>query len=248
MTSPASVPAPQPEPLSQAARVIDTFIAPNKTFTDLRRSANWLVPFLLIVIATEALVVVADKKVGFEKMAENSLLLQPKAAARLDQLSAEDRAKQMQKVVNITSVSSYLSPVFILVFLLIVAGILLGTFNFGMGAELTFNQCMAVAMYASMTGILKSLLAILALAVGSGESFMLQNPLASNLSPLVDPSSHFLYSIAMNLDLFNIWTLVLSGIGLSCLTKVRRGTCLAVVFGWWAVWVLGTSGVGAAFS
>ena len=248
MTSPAAIPPSQPEPLSQGARVVDTFIAPSKTFTDLRRNANWLVPFLLLVVFTEALVVVADKKVGFEKIAENGLTLQPKAAARLDQLPAEDRARQMQTVVKITSVSSYLSPVIILVFLLIVAAVLLATFNYGLGAELTFNQSMAVVMYASLPGIIKSLLAILALAVGTGESFILQNPLASNLSPLVDPSSHFLYSVAMNLDLFTIWTLVLSGIGFACLTKLKTGTSMGVVFGWWVVWVLGTSGLGAAFS
>ncbi len=52
----------------------------------------------------------------------------------------------------------------------------------------------------------------------------------------------------MNVDLFTIWTLVLAGVGLACLAKVKRSTCLMVVFGWWAVWVLGISGLGAAFS
>ena len=150
MSSRATVPPSQPEPLSEVARVIDTFVAPQKTFTDLRRSANWLVPFLLLLIATEALVFVADKKVGFEKIAENGLALQPKAAARLDQLSPEDRAKQMQTVVKITAISSYLSPAIILIFLLIFAAVLLATFNFGLGAELTFNQALAVCIFASL--------------------------------------------------------------------------------------------------
>jgi hypothetical protein len=247
MTSAASVP-PQPAPLSEPERVIDTFVAPAKTFTDLRRSANWLVPLLLLIIFTEALVFVADRKVGFAKMTENGLALQPKQAAKLDQLPPEDRARQMQAIVKFTAVASYGSPVLIVVFLLIVATVLLATFNFGMGAELTFNQSTAVVMYASLPGIIKSLLAILALAVGSGEGFILQNPLASNLSGLVDPSSHLLYSVATQVDLFMIWTLVLAGIGFSCLTKVKRGTCLGVVFGWWVIWVLGASGISAAFS
>ena len=248
MSSAAAASPPQPEPLSQVGRVVDTFVAPTKTFEDLRRSANWLVPLVLLVISTEALVWVADKKVGFQKMAENGLALQPKAAARLDQLSAEDRASQMEKIVSVTAVTSYLSPAIVVVFLLIVAAVLLATFNYGLGAELSFNQCVAVVMYASLPGIIKALLAILALMVGSGEGFLLQNPLASNLSPLIDPSSHFLYSLAMNLDLFTIWTLVLSGIGFACLTRQSRGTCLGVVFGWWVIWVLGLSGFTAAFS
>ncbi len=248
MTSASAVPSPPPEPLSQVARVVDTFVAPSKTFTDLRRNANWLVPLLLTILATEALVFVADRKVGFEKIAENGLALQPKQAAKLDQLSPEDRAKQMQLVVKITSVSAYVSPAILLVFLVIVGAILLATFNFGMGAELTFNQTMAVVMYSSLPGIVKALLAILALAAGAGESFTFQNPVASNLSPLVDPSSHFLYSVATQVDLFTIWTLVLASIGFACLTKAKRGACMAVVFGWWAVWVLGVSAIGAAFS
>jgi len=244
----AAVPPPSQQPLSEVERVVDTYVAPTKTFIDLRRSANWLVPLLLIVITTEALVFVADRKLGFEKIAENGLALQPKQAARLDQLSPEDRAKQMQTITKVSAVISYGSPVIVIIFLLIFAVVLLATFNFGMGAELTFNQCMAVCMYTSLPVLVKDLLAIVALMVGSGEGFTFQNPVASNLSGLVDPSSHFLYSVAMQLDVFMIWTLVLAGIAFACLTKIKRGTCLGVVFGWWVVWVLGIAGFSAAFS
>jgi Yip1 domain len=248
MTAAHPVPPPEEKPLSEVERVVDTYIAPSKTFTDIRRSANWLMPVLLLIIATEALVFVADRKVGFAKMAENGLALQPKAAARLDQLPPDKRAEQMQVVVKITAYSSYLSFAIVIVFLLIVSVVLLMTFSFGMGAELTFNQCTAVVMYASLPLIVKNLLAILALAIGSGEGFLLQNPLASNPSGLVDPSSHFLYSLATQVDLFMIWTLVLAGIGFACVTRKKQGTCLGVVFGWWAIWVLGISGVSAAFA
>ena len=123
-----------------------------------------------------------------------------------------------------------------MIILAIIAAVLMATFNFGFGAELTFNQSLAVCMYASLPGILKALIAMLAIGVGGGESFTFQNPVASNLSGLVDPSSHFLYSIATSLDIITIWTLVLTGIGFACLTKVKRGACLGVVFGWWAWW------------
>ncbi len=58
----------------------------------------------------------------------------------------------MQTVVKVTSVSSYLSPAIIIVFLLIVAAVLLATLNYGMGAEVGFNQSVAVVMYASLPG------------------------------------------------------------------------------------------------
>ncbi len=238
----------EPKPLSEIERVVDTFVAPTEAFTDLRRSANWLVPFLLVVIGTVALVFVADKKIGMEKIVDNQLAMQPKQAETLDKLPADQRAERMQTVIKINRIASYLSPIIVLVFLLIVAAVLLGTFNFGLGTELTFNQCIAVCMYASLPGVIKSLLAILAVVVGSGEGFTFQNPLASNLSGLVDPSSHFLYTLTTSADLFAVWTLILSGIGFSCLTKVKRSTCLAVVFGWWLIFILASSGLSAVLS
>jgi hypothetical protein len=236
------------KPLNEVERVVDTFIAPSKTFTDLRRSSNWFVPWLLLAIISMAMVFVVDKKLGMEKVVENQMALQPKQAARLEQLSPEQRAAQIQTIVKFNRVIAYAYPVVIVIVLAIIAAVLMATFNFGFGSEVTFNQSLAVCMYASLPGIVKALIAMLAIAVGGGEGFTFQNPVASNLSGLVDPGSHFLYSIATSLDIITIWTLVLTGIGFSCLTKAKRGVCLGVVFGWWAVVVLAGAGLAAAFS
>ncbi|MGB9254419.1 MAG: YIP1 family protein [Candidatus Korobacteraceae bacterium] len=248
MSSAAPVAPLEEKPLSEVERIVDTFVAPSKTFTDLRRSSNWLVPWVLMAIVGTALVFVVDNKLGMEKVVENGLALAPKQAAQLDKLSPDARAAQIEKVVKFNRVVAYTYPIVILIFLCIVAAVLLGTFNFGLAAELRFNQCLAVCMYASLPGILKTLIAILVIAMGAGEAFTFQNPIASNLSPLVDPNSHFLYSVATSVDLFTIWTMVLTGIAFSCLSKVKRGTCMAVVFGWWLLVVLVGAGISAAFS
>jgi len=67
MSSAALAVPPEQKPLSEVERVVDTFVAPSKTFTDLRRSSNWIVPWLLLAIATIALVFVVDKKLGIER-------------------------------------------------------------------------------------------------------------------------------------------------------------------------------------
>jgi hypothetical protein len=76
----------QPAPLSEAQRLIDTFIAPAKTFTDLRRSAMWWAPFLLIVIVSVLFVSVVDQKIGFRKVFDNIIQQQPKQAERIENL------------------------------------------------------------------------------------------------------------------------------------------------------------------
>jgi hypothetical protein len=235
----ASTSAPlEPEPLSEAERVVDTFVAPTKTFLDLRRSSRWLVPWLLVAIASVAMVYVVDSKVGMETVANNQMAAQPKMAAKLDQLPPEKRAAQIQTIAKYTRIVGYANPVVLLIVIAIIAAILMATFNFGFGAELSFNQCIAISMYASLPGILKALIAILGIFVGGGQGFTFENPVASNLGALVDPSSHFLHSVATSLDLFTIWSLVLTAIGYACLTKAKRGACFGVVFGWWALVVL----------
>ena len=248
MSTTAASPTPEPSPLSQAERVVDTFLAPGKAFTDIRRSASWWLPWLLTAIVGWAMVYVVDKKIGIEKVVENQMAMSPKQAAKLDQLPPDQRAAQMETVVKFNRVIAYAFPFISLVIAAVIAGVLLGTFNFGLGAELKFKHCMAVTLYSWLPGVIKALIAILAVSIGGGEGFTFQNPVASNLSGLVDPSSHFLYALATSLDLFTLWSLVLAGIGYSCLTKVKRGTCMGVVFGWWAVVVLAGAGIGALFA
>ncbi len=248
MSSATAVVPPEGQPLSEVERVIDTFVAPSKTFTDIKRSASWWMPWVLMSIFGLALIFTVDKKVGMEKVAENSIQLSPKRAAKVDQLPPEQRASQMELAAKMTRILAYASPVLTVIIVGVIAAVLMATFNFGLGAELKFMQCMAISMYAFLPGIIKVLLVIVTIVIGGGEGFTFEQQLASNLGPLVDPSSTFLHSIASSLDLFNIWTLVLTGIGYSCVTRVKRGTCMAVVFGWWAIVVLGSGAIAAVFS
>jgi hypothetical protein len=247
MTTPAATPA-EIAPLSQTERVIDTFVAPVKTFTDIRRSASWWVPWLITAIVGLCLVSLVEKKIGMEKVAENRLALAPKQAAKLDQLTPDQRARQMELSAKISRWFAYSFPLTHLIIVAIMAAILLGTFNFGFGAELKFKQCFAIGNYAFLPGIIKALLAILTVFLTGGEGFVFENPVASNLGALVSPSSAGLYSLASSIDIFNIWIVALTGIGYSCVTRVKRSTCMAVVFGWWAFNALLWAGVAALFN
>src|ERR1700727_562518 len=96
MSSPITPPPPQmysspetavAEPsgpgLSEPQRLVNTFIAPSKTFADIRRNASWWVPLLLISIFSIAFFVTIDKKVGFDQVAR-TMLENNKAIQQLD--------------------------------------------------------------------------------------------------------------------------------------------------------------------
>src|SRR5579864_110894 len=136
-TSPT--PTPQAEPLSQGARIINTFIAPSKTFTDLRRSASWWAPFLLMVVVSSALVYTAGQKIGFRKIMENQMQAQPKAQERLDNLPADQREARLEAGAKFTGVISYAFPILTLLIWVIIATALFGTFKFAAGADVSFK-------------------------------------------------------------------------------------------------------------
>lgn len=149
-----------------------------------------------------------------------------------------------------TRTISYLFPAITIFFWLIIAAALFATFRFAAGADVSFKVAMAIVVYSALPLMLKSLLAMLSVAAGmSPDSFSFQNPVATNPGYFLTPSDNvFLYSIASALDIFMIWTLVLTAIGFTCVSKVKSGTSYAIVFGWWAVFTLIGAGISVAFS
>src|SRR6266849_4025977 len=247
---PAQTPAPETAPLSQGARIINTFIAPSKTFTDLRRSAAWWAPFLLMVAISTVFVYTAGQKIGFRKIMENQMQAQPKQQARLEQLPADQREEQMQKGAKFTQIISYVFPLITFIIWLIIASVLFATFKFAAGADVSFKISLAIVIYAALPLILKTLLSTLSVVAGmSPDSFSFQNPIASNPGYFMNPADNvFLYGVASAFDIFMIWTLVLTAIGFTCVSKVKRGTAFGIVFGWWLVFTLLGAAIGAAFS
>jgi hypothetical protein len=239
-------PSQEAPPLSEGQRIVNTFFAPGKTFTDLRRSASWWAPFLISAIVSLSFVYVADQKVGFRKIAENQLRAQPKQADQVERMPPDQREKTMQQRTGVTRVISYGFFVFILIWYAIVAAVLLATLKFALSAEVKFKTLFALVIYASLPGILKAILAMASLLAGvAGDSFTFQNPVATNPGYFVDPATNpVLYSCLSAFDVFSIWAMILGAIGITCITKVKTGTAFAVVFGWFAVLVL----VGVAFT
>jgi hypothetical protein len=244
------VSAPVPASLSEGARIIDTFVAPSKTFTDLRRSAAWWAPFLLMVVVSSAMVYTAGQKIGFRKIMENQMQAQPKTQERLERLPADQREKQLEQGAKVTQIVSYVFPAITLVIWLIIATALFATFKFAAGAGVSFKVSLAIVVYAALPLMLKTLLSLISVAAGmSPDSFSFQNPIASNPGYFMSPAGNvFLYSVASALDIFVIWTLVLTAIGFTCVSKVKSGTAYTIVFGWWAVFTLVGAAIGAAFS
>jgi hypothetical protein len=248
---PASpVPTPESAPLSEGARIVNTFIAPSKTFTDLRRNASWWAPWLLISICSMLFIYAMGRQIGFDQISKNQVAHSSRAE-QFEKLPADQQARQIHLSSNIIRYFAYGSPLMILFYFLISTVVLWATFKIAAGAETSFGQAYAIVMYASLPGIIGAILGIVSLFAGvDPEGFDINNPVGTNLAYYLDPAttSKFLHGMASAVDLINIWTIVLLGIGFACTSKVKRSTAIGIVAAWYLVYKLTTAGLAAAFS
>ncbi|MFL6389609.1 MAG: YIP1 family protein [Terriglobales bacterium] len=243
----ASSPA-APEPggpgLSEPQRLVNTFIAPSKTFTDIRRNASWWVPLLLISVFSISFFVMVDKKVGFEQVGR-TMLANNKAIQQLD--PAQQEQAYARTAIGL-KVGEYAAPIFILIYVLIIAAVLMATFNFIMDAQVSFGQSMAIVMYGWLPSIVSAILSIFALAFGDPEGFRMDNPVGTNPAHFMDPAStsKFLYAMLTSLDVISLWIVILIGIGfaLNAKKKISIGSAITTV----AVWYFIVKLFGAGFA
>jgi hypothetical protein len=231
--------------LSEPQRLINTFIAPSKTFADIRRNASWWVPFLLISIFSIAFFVTIDKKVGFDQVGR-AMLENNKA---IQQLSPAQQQQAYSRSAIGLKVGEYAAPVFILIYVLIIAAVLMATFNFIMDAQVPFSKAMAIVMYGWLPTIVTSILAMFGLAFGNPEGFRLENPVGTNPAYFLDfnTTSKFVYTILTGFDVITWWSIALIGIGfaLNAKKKISLGSGIGAVAVWYFIYKLGSAGLAA---
>lgn len=249
MTSDVTVSGQTGQGLNEVERVVDTFIAPTKTFTDILRSASWWLPFVLLVLVTLATTIVVDKQVGFQRVAENQIHQNPKQEERFNQLTEEQKTTQLRSAAGIYRYVSYASFLLVLIFVGIFALIYWASFNFGLGTRTTYGQMFAVWMYASLPKLIVGLLTIVVLLFsGSADSYNTQNPVGTNPAYYMPDAAPWLRAFLSFFDIISFWQLALLILGTAIVAKVSRGKAAAVVLGWWAFGLLLSVGIAAATS
>jgi hypothetical protein len=174
-----------------------------------------------------------------------------KRADQFDKLPADQQASQIKLSSNIIRYAAFGSPLLVLFYFLIATVALWATFNFGAGANAGFGKSYAVFMYGSLPGIVGAILGIISMFAGvNPEGFDINNPVGTNLAYYLDPEAtgKFIHSMASALDVISIWSIVLIGIGYSCISKVKRSTAITIVAVWFLVYKLVGASIAAAFS
>jgi hypothetical protein len=239
----SSSPNPNAPPLSEGARIVNTFVAPSKTFTDLRRSAAWWGPWILVSVVSLLFVYAVQRQVTFEQISKNQIAHSARAD-QFEKLPADQQARQLNLSSKIIGFTMFGSPLLILLVSLVTTVALWATFKVGAAADTTFGQAYAITLYAGLPGIVGGLLGVISLFAGANpEGFDINNPVGTNLAYYLDPETtgKFVRGMASSLDVLSIWTIILIGIGYACTSKVKRSTAITIVAVWYLVYKLAAS-------
>ena len=248
----------QPEraALSEPARIINTFVAPQETFQDVKRKASWFAPWLVLAIFAVIFAFVAVQKLDMTQVVRESIERSPMAQRRLEQLTPEQRERGMAFQVAFTKVSFFAFPVIVLIVGLIIGAVLMGVFNFGFGTEVSFQQALSITFYAFLPGIIGYVLLVIAILLRSDPNSIdlaSGNPIATSPAFFMDWSANkFLYALASGADIIRIWQIILLGLGFATVAssprrKLAPSTAIVTIFAIYAVLVIGRAGFATAF-
>lgn len=236
-------------PLSQVERVVDTFVAPRKTFTDILRSANCWLPMVLIVLLTAGWAFSVDRTVGFAAANEVQMAKNPKYEEQMQQAPPEQRARRMAIGAAFTKWFSYFGFVIVFMVMALEALILWASFNFGLGAQTRFGQVFAVVVFAGLPRALIWVLSIILLFAGVGrDNFDMRNPVGTNLGYFLTDSPKWMQSAGQFFDILGLWTLALLVLGMAIISRKKISQSATVVVGWFVLILLVVTGFSVAFS
>ncbi len=248
MASLVSTPEQEPagNPFGNAVKVL---FSPGQAFRSIAVRPTWWAPIVIVMILSCLITYTYGKRAGWEGFMRKQI----ESSSRTAQMPAEQKERIIEQQAKYAPIFGYVfSVVGPLAAMLIVGGVLLFVFNFGMAAGLTAKQYFAVAAYGWMPEVIKGLLAFPVMFLKEPDMLDIQNLVATNLAAVMDAetTSKWLLRLGTSMDLFNIWNIALISIGISTMTKgkISFGKALAGVLGLFVVWVLLATGWAAIFS
>jgi hypothetical protein len=225
-------------------RLQGIFFEPTKTFQAINvRPSFWLPLVLTVVIA-----ILLSQALAYFVDLEDILLQQVKLNPQAAQLTEEQLEQQIKYTMPLFKwVGPVVAPP---AMLFLFSGLILLMVHLS-GSETTYKKLLGVTSHSLfLQGLVGAVLTILVYALASDpKAIDIQNPVYTNLSPLVDTrESPILYKIASSMDLVVWYVIYLLGLGTATVSRrmtVGKGVLLVAILyfiyvllgvGWAAVW------------
>jgi hypothetical protein len=247
MASPVT-PLPEPTPpVSSVGRIFGVIFSSKPTFESIAQYPTWLAPMIVLTLLSFIMSSVLANRADWREVVREQL----EQSGKLDQIAQDKREDTITGGAiiskNITYVAGLLLPSLAV---LISSAIYLGAFNLIFGAQFNFKTTFSIVSYASIPSALRAILGTVILLLKDPSTINPNNFVASNVAAFLSSDSpRWLMTLGSFLDLFALWSLVLTAIGFSVVNpkKIRWGTSMGVVIGVYLAIMLVFVGLAAAF-
>jgi hypothetical protein len=239
-----SAPAPAlPEPGSLVARLVGVIFSPRATFAKLVPKAPWLGALAVVTLLTAGgQYAFLSTEVGQEAMVDQQVhQAELRNGGNITQQQIDMFESLKTKNRYIVGVSILIvGPIMTFVF----AGIYFGVFNALLGGDASYKQVLAIVTHSGAVNIVQTLFVLPLNYVR--ESASSATTLGVFVQSFMDESS-FVARVLGMIDLFIVWNLVVSAIGLGVLYRRKTGPIFWSLMGVYVVIVLAIAGVMRAF-
>lgn len=237
-----SVPEQPPED-SFFSRALGVFISPGQAFEGIVRRPDFLAPLIICTLGSMALIEAMLEKIGAAQIVRRAL----ETSGRASQMTPEQLDQAVHRSATLTAIIMRAGAVIgVPVFLLIIAAIGLFIVNVIFGESVDFKTAFAVACYANLVLMVGVVLGLVVILFGDVERFSPENPIPSTVGFFLNPqeTSRWVYALASSFDIFRVWFIVLTSLGLSVASRRKVGTVgiFLTFFGLWVLWVLAHTG------
>jgi hypothetical protein len=228
-------------------RVAGVLFAPAETFEDIARRPDVLMPLILILLISFLSTAIVMPRMDFEAMAAEQGETMRKHNPNM---TSADIERMERFTVAIAKVTGWISPLFVLLWWVIIAAVLLLAMRL-MGGEGSFKQAFSGTLYSWIPLVLFGIItSIVVLARGSFDPTTASTLVKSNPAFLVDMQEQpVLFSLLASFDVFTIWTIALLILAVAAISKLSRAKSAAIVISLWLVMIvikLGFAALGAA--
>ncbi len=219
-----------------AARVIGVVVSPAATFAAVAANPRWLGMMVLTAgVAAACAGAFLSTDVGRQAMLDEQV-------NRMESFGMQVSDAQYERMQRMSTLSAYLGAgqflVIIPIAMVVLAGVLYGVFNAGLGGDARFKQVLAVVAHA---GAINTLHQIFVTPLNYVRESMSSPTNLSAFLPMLDESS-FGARLFGTIDLFLLWWVVVLAIGIATLYRRRTQPVLAsflAVYGIIAVAIAG---------
>ena len=222
---------------SLAGRLLQVFLSPNLAFSNLGipRWSDWLVPGLLSAVATISVVYFTQPIITKAQNAAVRMQLENNP-----NLSADQREQIMQNMARFENTGKTIgiiaTPVGVLAFLFLSALVCFLAANVILGANVTYLQMLVVASYSYLIGIPEAIVKIPMIL--AKESMMVYTGLGLFIAEEMATQT-FAGRLIASVDLFGIWQVCITGIGIATIGRVTLIKSLVTMFIMWMIWLVG---------